>query len=566
MASQTAKTDGVQMNLIGHRLDDDPAPILYIGPTKSFVEKVIEPRLMSMIRSSASLKNKYSAGHSSTKTQKIIGGVKVRLAWAGSPTELAGDPAALVQVDEYDRMDSDVGGEGDVKELADARHSTYPDGTTVVTSTPLIGSVETEIDPVSGLEHWAVPADPEEIQSPTWKLWNEGTRHEWAWPCPECDKFFVPRFKLLHWPEKATPAQALRSTRLQCPHCKALLEDKQKQQMNARADFAAPGQWFDENGKIQGSPPDSDTASFWVSGLCSPWRSWGQRAAAFIKAVASGSSERIQGVINTGFGELFRVSGEVPLWTEVQSHAISYKFGEVPNGVQALTMGVDVQKDRLEYVVRGWGAGESWLIDVGEIIGETETENKGAWIELERFKNARFGRGFYISRCFVDSGYRTNEVYIFCAKHKGWAYACKGQDTQVKPISVNTVDVKVNGKVFTNGVQLWNLHADFFKTWVHDQVNKEISTWHLPSDVTEDYCKQIVSEAKVAKPSGRTVWVKLKKANHKLDAEYMARAAAFSLHVDKLQPLPVQGTTNNNQPAAAQPAQRGRRMRSKGLR
>ena len=52
--SQQGKTDGIA-NLIGQRFDDDPVPTLYVGPTRSNVEKVVEPRLMAMFRSAAAL-------------------------------------------------------------------------------------------------------------------------------------------------------------------------------------------------------------------------------------------------------------------------------------------------------------------------------------------------------------------------------------------------------------------------------------------------------------------------------------------------------------------------------
>jgi hypothetical protein len=45
---------------------------------------------------------------------------------------------------------------------------------------------------------------------------------------------------------------------------------------------------------------DSDCASFWVSGLCSPWRSWGEAAKLWIEAARSGEPGRMQAVLNTG--------------------------------------------------------------------------------------------------------------------------------------------------------------------------------------------------------------------------------------------------------------------------
>ena len=68
-----------------------------------------------------------------------------------------------------------------------------------VTSTPTAGTVEIEEDEASGLEFWRV-VDQDDIASlgsPVWKLWQRGTRYHWAWLCPHCGEYFIPRFKCL---------------------------------------------------------------------------------------------------------------------------------------------------------------------------------------------------------------------------------------------------------------------------------------------------------------------------------------------------------------------------------
>ena len=49
-------------------------------------------------------------------------------------------------------------------------------------------------------------------------------------------------------------------------------------------------------------------------------------------------------------------------------------------------------------------------------------------------------------------------------------------------------------------------------------------------------CKQIVAEARVAKPSGRVTWVRVSKDNYYLDCEALNAAAAHLLAVHMLQP------------------------------
>ena len=56
--------------------------------------------------------------------------------------------------------------------------------------------------------------------------------------------------------------------------------------------------------------------------------------------------------------------------------------------------------------------------------------------------------------------------------------------------------------------------------------------WHLPEDATDDYCKQIVSEAKVRKPTGAPEWVQRSRNNHYLDCEAMQAGLAHWMRFD----------------------------------
>jgi phage terminase large subunit GpA-like protein len=539
MGSQMGKTAGL-LNVIGQKLDDDPAPILYIGPTKSNVDGVIEPQLSQMLRSVPSLWQKTVQGRRAQKLVKRVAGVTLRLAWAGSPTELASQPAHTVLADEVDRMEP-IPGEGDPVSLAEARIATYPDGRLIVTSTPTEGNVTSSKHPKTGIEHWDT-ANPDDIASQVWRLMQEGTRYEWAVPCPDCNEYFVPRFKLLTWPEGCSAKKALKEARLACGACGTLIADEHRSSMNARGLYLAPGQWV-ENGVVCGEPPDSETASFWASGLMSPWMTWGQRAAAWIRASKSGDPDRIRTTLNTAFGELYRVGADAPAWESVRELCSPYASGELPKGVRVVTCAVDVQKSRLVYAIRGWGMrSESWLIEAGELWGETERED--VWEDLAKFRERRFG-GMAIKRLGVDSGYRPgdkwkrpdNQIYAFCRRFSGWAIATKGHDTLSKPLSPAYIDVTVRGKTIKRGLQLWHMDSDYFKSWVHARLQWPVDqpgAWHLPHDVTDDYCQQVTAEARTVKPSGRAVWVRIRKDNHYLDCEAINVAVAHSLGVHRM--------------------------------
>lgn len=538
-SSQSGKTDTV-LDIIGWTLDQRPAPILYVGPTKEFLNKEISPRLSEMLLGTRRLADKLARGKRETIFRKVLGGVPVVLAWAGSAASFAAMAAKIALVDELDRMGSSVEGEGDPFALLEARGFSFRDRIRGAISTPLTGTVDTVRDEASGLEFWR-QMDTEDVQSKIWRLWQAGTRHHYCWPCPHCAEFFVPRWKQLRWPEAATPAEARRSAYIECPRCGGIIEERHKADMNARGVYVAPGQTVDADGIVTGSPPESTTLSFWASGLCSPFVTFGERAASYVTAKATGEQDKIQAVVNTGFGECYAPGGgDVPEWEEVAACRHPYKRLEVPSGVRLLTMAVDVQKNRLVYTVRGWGhAGTSWLVDFGELYGET-TELK-VWNDLALLLKRPID-GHVVRRAFIDSGFRpgkpinlpVNRVYEFCRRFPRLAFPTKGRASQTMPVVLQRIEVTARGSTKKYGLDLYFLDSDWCKSWVHERIRwdeQQPGAWYLPEDAGEGFCKQIVSEARVRKPNGLPVWVQRSRENHFLDCEGLQAALAHSLNV-----------------------------------
>jgi phage terminase large subunit GpA-like protein len=405
-SAQSGKTENL-IDLIGARLDQRPAPILYVGPIRDFLTDQFEPRLMSLLDEAETLSAKVVRGKRMKKTLKIVAGVPVRLAHAGSSAALKSSPAALALVDEYDEMLANVKGQGDPLGLVEVRGETYADFVTAITSTPSRGLIESELDERNGLRFWKI-AVPEAVESAIWKLWQSGTRHHFCRPCLHCDKHFVPRFEQMRWPENATPAEAAKAAQLECPHCGGLHQDADKQEMNARGLYVAPGQWVEE-GEVRGEPPDNAVISFWASGLASPFVSWGTRIERYVRALASGDPDQVQTALNAGFGECFTpAAGRDALdWQEIFQRRQPYRLKEVPAGVLRLGMAVDVQKLSLYYTIRGFGArGRSWLIDRGQLYGPTDDDE--VWNALADFMLSPIA-GLQIERVFVDSGFRPNK-------------------------------------------------------------------------------------------------------------------------------------------------------------
>lgn len=542
---------------MGRELTDRPAPLVYFAPTKDFVEQTFEPRFVAMVDSSRALRGRMARGRRERLTMKRFGGIKVRFGWAGSPSSLAGDPARKVFVDELDLMELEDAKHGDPLERAHARHATYFDGQTVVTSTPTLGSVEVEPHPITGILHWAVS---DELQSPIWRRWQEGTRHQWFIVCKGCAMPFFPRCALMSFDDEVRP-QEIGEVFLACPHCGVAIAESEKDELFVSAVALSPGQTV-EDGVVVGEAPRLRRYSLAVSGLFSPWRSWLTAVQRYREAVVAKDQPRQQAILNTEFGELYSLKGDAPDWNLVAGLRHAYSFDEIPDGVRVLTCGVDVQKDRLIYSIRGWGVNyESWLIRHGEIWGETEHDF--VWEELRRVLTTPIGDR-PIRMTLVDSGYRPgdpwrrpdNQIYKFCRPLAGRVFPSKGHDRQDKPFRASKIDITVRGQTIKAGLQIWHLDTDYFKTWLYARYEwpaDQAGGFHLPMDATDDYCQQLTAEAKVAKPSGQIEWKRVRKANHYLDCEVLNVAAAHILQVHLLRPEPVlpapQPTNDGDRPS-----------------
>ena len=534
--SQMGKTENI-LNIVGRCLTDGPlVPVLLIFPTEKLSKTMSGDRFSKMIKTTKILNDKLEKGHKDKVMEKFFDGIRCGFAYAGSATELSSHPAGLVVIDEIDRM-SDVSGEGDPFILAKARTKNYANSRVVVTSTPTV-----------------------EGSSRIWALWESGTMGRWSWPCRHCNEYFVPEMDLFKWDKGASPVQASKTAYVVCPHCGGDFHTKHRELANQQGRYEycikdeEPGKYIN-TGPV---PPENTTASFWASGLASPWQTFGEIAYIVATAQESGDPGTIQGAINTYLGECYKLRGDAPKWSMVKQQIVDYDVSFLPAAVQLVTMGVDVQQELLYFVIRGYGyRGESWLIMHGEVHGSTEFDQ--VWIELAEIVRQKYD-GFPITRVFIDSGYvpgkkhfvrPDNKIYIFCRLMLGICYPSKGRDMQAKPVQSNKIDVTVSGKTIKGGLVLWMIDTDYFKRQLYSNIRRdplERFGWHIPKTASEEYMKQITSEECITDDRGKRTWIKTREDNHFLDCEALADAAAYSVGVHNLsEPVPTKNEAQKEQ-------------------
>jgi len=310
------------------------------------------------------------------------------------------------------------------------------------------------------------------------------------------------------------------------------------------------GEWRAQN-------PGHETVGFFINSLYSPlgWFSWIDIAREYEEAKREHEqekkTEKLRTFTNTVLGKTFEEPGEAPEWKRLYLRREDYKMGTVPEGVLFLTCGADVQKDRIELEVVGWGMKkESWSIEYQVLHGDPAKEE--VWNMLEEYLQKTFpgenGGHYPIKMTAIDSGFKTQEVYSFCRKFSpNKVTAIKGNDGLSVVLGLpKIVDAKIRGRVHRRAAKVWSIGVSILKAefygWL--RIDPPIGEEKIPTgychfpEYDEEYFKQLTAEKVVTKRNrkGYTAqeWVKDRERNEALDCRIYARAAASMAGLDRM--------------------------------
>jgi len=453
-SSQLGKTE-ILLNVIGYYIDQDPCSILVIQPTLDNAKTFSKERLKPMLRDTKTLAKKISVSERAKKTDdmilhKIFIGGYVAIAGANSPASLAARPIRVLLCDEVDRYPISAGAEGDPVNLAMKRTTAFWNRKIGMFSTPTR----------KGLSRIEL-------------AYELSDKRKFHVPCPHCGQFQPLRFENLSFSEH-DPSDAVYI----CPFCKGVITDTDKYRILKQ------GKWIPEKstGKIAG---------FWINELYSPWVSFANLAYRYIEAKKK--PETMQVFVNTSLGETWEEEGEQIEDTEISKRREDYET--IPEAVAVLTAACDIQDDRIEVLVVGWGAKEeSWHIEHRIFYGPTI--GLDVWNELDDYLQKTFvndaGMILKISCVAVDSGYLPKKVYDFVKKRQSRRiYAVKGANSANAPL-VNRP--RLAGK---ERVKLFQIGTQAAKDILFSRLR--IDTFgpgyiHFPRACDDEYFKQLTAE------------------------------------------------------------------------
>ena len=370
---------------------------------------------------------------------------------------------------------------------------------------------------------------------------------EWHYKCPKCDKYIPYKWENIEWDDDCKDengeydfSKINHSTALKCPECGEYFEDSDRMR-----------RILNKDGKFIALNPNAskENVGFHWNALAS--MSWGKLAELYLRAkiaARKGDSSLLQQFYQKRlalawreFAEDYRLeiasgsynSGDV--WDE---EAGFNKLGEIiappfaENEVIAplRIMSVDVQMNCFYLVVRAWSInGSSRLLWHEKVL---------TWEDIEEIQK-RFR--ILDNLVFVDAGYNSFEVYKHCGE-RNWI-ALMGDNR------ANFFHRVPNGKtvlrfyspvkhIFISRYVKCRMHfwsnlnvKDTLARIRRNQNPADGATWEVPTDISEDYLKQMESEHRIKKGNS-WIWEQIgNRPNHYLDCEAMNCAGALMLKI-----------------------------------
>lgn len=489
-AAQLGKSEAL-LNVIGYHIDNDPCPMLMLQPSLDMAQAFSKDRVANGLLSStpclrSKVKSPRSRDSGNTTLHKIFPGGAITLVGANSSASLASRPIRLVLCDEVDRYPASAGSEGDPIALAKKRAATFWDRKVVMVSTPTIKGA-------SRIE----------------EAFEKSDQRHYHVACPHCEFKQKLKWANVEWTDNDPDTAAYR-----CEDCSVLWTESDRRKAIRN------GEWIAEE-------PFNGIAGFAISALYSPWTPLSDGVMEFL-AVRK-NPEQLKVWTNTYLGQSWEDEGEKVDEYNLIDRREDFAH-KIPEECLILTAGVDVQDDRLEISIIGWGKeDESWVIDHQVMYGDPSTPQLWTSLDTHIFQTftTHDDREIPIRAVCVDSGgHYTNSVYAYAKKNAGRrVFAIKGVGGEGRPI------VSRPSKNNIGKCPLFPIGVDTTKDLLFARLRiNEVGAGyiHFSDTLNEEYFRQLTAEKIVTKYHRgfkKRVFEKIRPRNEALDCFVYAIAA-----------------------------------------
>lgn len=337
-------------------------------------------------------------------------------------------------------------------------------------------------------------------------------RREWTWVCPKCGNDWTPQIEHFD-PDNAT---------MTCPHCSTVFKDGEfeRQQINRNARFVAQNT----------SAARGRVGFHWNCFSTMPWSDIAALYSDALDASERGNDEPLKQFFQKRLALPWQADYDYDYDASETKKAVGYRLREPWSGeaekhfgdstVRLRFLTVDVQQDHFYWVIRLWGNdGRSRLYDCG--IAQT-------FDEISQIMNANAILPRLVG---IDCGFRTDEVFEFCAKtgatalrgdkKNGWDF--KTQSGRVEKAYSPKEIIQVAPRSYCGRHFFSDLRC---KDILANLRSRDGDRWTYPDNAPKNYEKMLYSEKK----NEKGVWEQIgRRPNHFLDCEAMQICFALML-------------------------------------
>lgn len=543
--TQLLKTTVIE-NITGRFIHVEPCPILAVFPKDDAAETFSKDRLAPMIRDTKVLRDLFGEAKATdagaTLTHKQFPGGHITLVGSNSPTNLAMRPIRLLVCDEIDKYPLSAGGEGPPIDLAEERQAEFrTNSLTVLACSPTIAGRS------------AIEAS-----------YEESDQRKAFVACPHCGEQQPLEWENVKFDKDDQDRIVPSTARIACMSCGTLWTEadrlkalkvvswRQTRSFTCCGERQEPEIWDQEVHGVRYAlcrhcntrAVSNEHAGYHASKLYAPKQTVVETVKKFARAMRRGP-EALKTFRNTQLALTWKEGADAPEWQDVYNRRDDYLVGSVSRQALVLFGGVDVQKDRLEVGVWGFGRNrQRWLIEHRVLPGDTGRPE--VWDALEEMFDETWlseaGPEMAVRDWAIDSGGFTSEVYAFVRSMAGRAnvHAVDGADSyQAAYLGAAARDANIRGKKIRRGLKVLRIGVSFCKQELTSCLSLQRPTGgapypagfvHLPRDVSEDTVKQLTSEeliVSVTKGKTRREWALISgRRNEVLDCANYARGLA----------------------------------------
>ena len=512
----------------GWIVDCSPGPTMSVMPTKDDVRNRVEARIRPMFAANEDLLRHVGGNIRNIYIgkQTVMDHMILYLGWPTTPAATADKPICYLDLDEFCKYPPFVGEEADPYSLFRKRVRWFKGRSKILgSSTPTIAESAADLE------------------------WEKGDKCEWWVPCAHCGKW-----QQLIWENVAIDKKqdkgfyppewykAGKKSRYICPLCGAGWTEDDRWRAVCKGRWVPAANRLDEAGRTVGRIESTTIRSCRIHALMlhPAVETVAALTAEFVAANRAKHAGNIQPLKDFWNSQLARTWREQKATTDIdilRKHIGNYPKGKVPDGVQLITDGLDVQLDHVYMKVNGYGyLGEFWSIfeqriETGptEYVGNLEKVLPYLTMRFELLSDENKVMRIFLSA--IDRQYNPEAVDAFCIR-------CAGAAAIVPVIGDDKLSKQSYSVSKTAGgaLKVYRLNVTAYKDalWrsYFEAVHAGPGYGHLHKDTEQVVLEHLTAEEKkIERVAGKIKWIGwvVKRpglANHYFDCDVYSRAAA----------------------------------------